>query len=91
MAGNAIAEARALGAQDYAPVELSRARHRLAEAEDAYLQRDYDVAERNAAQAVLEAQLAQARSRAATLRERVSQQIAENNRLRLELVGEGDL
>ena len=90
-AGNAIAEARALGAQDFAPVELSRAKIRFVAAEEAFLQRDYADAERSAAQAVLEAQLAQARSRAATLRRQVGQHTDENNRLRLDLLGEGSV
>ncbi len=91
MAGNAIAEARSLGAQDFAPVELSRAKIRLLAAEESFLMRDYADAERSAAQAVLEAQLAQARSRAATLRRQVDQHVEENNRLRLDLLGEGSV
>ncbi len=86
-----IAEARELGAQSYAPVELSRASQLLAAAEAAFSERDYEVADRNVARAVLEAQLAQARSRAATLREKVRELGDENQRLRRDLLGEGTL
>jgi len=90
-AGHEIAQARALGAQDYAPVELGRATQQLEEAEAAFAQREHAAAERSAARAVLEAQLAQARSRAATLRETVRRRTDENARLRHELLGEGSL
>ncbi|HET9048763.1 MAG TPA: DUF4398 domain-containing protein [Chiayiivirga sp.] len=86
-----IADARDLGAQSYAPVELNRASQLLAAAEAAFSERDYDVSDRNAARAELEVQLAQARSRAATLREKVRELSDENQRLRRELLGEGTL
>lgn len=90
-AGSEIAQARTLGAQDYAPVELSRATQQLEAAEVAFAQREHAAAERSAARAVLEAQLAQARSRAATLRESVRERADENARMRRDLLGEGTL
>lgn len=80
-----------MGARSYAPVELGRATQRLDAAEAAFGQRDLAAAERLAAQAMLEAQLAQARSRSATLREQVRVRTNENTRLRQELLGEGML
>lgn len=85
----AIEDARRLGAQDYAPVELGRAAQRLSAAGAAFAERDYAAAQRHAAQAELEAQLAQYRSRAATGREEVRRRTDENARLRRELLGEG--
>ena len=85
----AIENARKLGAQDYAPVELGRAEQRLTAADAAFAGRDYAAAQLHAAQAELEAQLAQYRSRAATGREEVRRRIDENARLRRELLGEG--
>ncbi|MCX7556521.1 DUF4398 domain-containing protein [Xanthomonadaceae bacterium JHOS43] len=87
VAERAIDEARRLGAQDYAPVELSRAAQRLAAAGEAFSERDYAAAGRHAGQAELEAQLAQLRSRAATGREEVRRRVDENARLRRELLG----
>lgn len=85
----AIENARKLGAQDYAPVELGRATQRLASAGAAFAERDYAAADRDATQAELEAQLAQYRSRAATGREEVRRRTDENARLRRELLGDG--
>jgi hypothetical protein len=85
-----IDEARSLGAQDYAPMELARAQQRLGDAESAFGQREYADADRLASHALLEAQLAQYRSRAATGREEVRRRNEENVRLRRELLGQGD-
>ena len=85
----AIEDARRLGAQDYAPVELERATQRMTAADAAFAGRDYAMAQQYAAQAELEAQLAQYRSRAATGREEVRRRIDENARLRRELLGAG--
>lgn len=87
----AIEDARKLGAQDYAPVELGRATQRMTAADAAFAGRDYALAQQHAAQAELEAQLAQHRSRAATGREEVRRRTDENARLRRELLGEGDV
>ena len=84
-----IAQARHLGAADYAPVELGRAQQRLDAAEIAVAERDYSAADRLAGQAVMEAQLAQFRSRAATGREEVRRRSEENIRLKRELLGQG--
>lgn len=86
----AVDDARRLGAQDYAPVELGRATQRLAAADAAFAERDYATANLHATQAELEAQLAQYRSRAATGREEVRRRTDENARLRRELLGEGN-
>ena len=84
-----IAQARTLGAENYAPVELGRAVQRLAAAEVAVAERDYPLAQRYALQAELEAQLAQQRSRAAAGRAEVQRRTEENARLRRELLGDG--
>ncbi len=84
-----IEQALALGARDYAPMELARAQQRLGDAETAFGGRDYADADRLASHALLEAQLAQYRSRAATGREEVRRRTEENARLRRELLGEG--
>lgn len=84
-----ITQARHLGAADYAPVELGRAQQRLDAAETAVAERDYSAADRLAGQAVVEAQLAQFRSRAATGREEVRRRSEENIRLKRELLGQG--
>lgn len=84
-----IDQAAALRAGDYAPVELARARERLVAAEAAFIERDYADADRLASHALMEAQLAQYRSRAATAREEVRRRTEENARLRRELLGQG--
>ena len=66
-----------------------RARQRLGEADAAFAQREYKDADRLASHALLEAQLAQYRSRAATQREEVRRRSEENARLRRELLGQG--
>ena len=88
---DAIVDARSAGAESYAPVELSRASRLLAAAESAFAEREYEVADRNVMRAGLEAQLAQTRSRAAALREKVRELGDENQRLRRDLLGEGTL
>ncbi len=84
-----IEQAQTVGARDYAPMELARARQRLGEADAAFAQREYKEADRLASHALLEAQLAQYRSRAATQREEVRRRSEENARLRRELLGQG--
>lgn len=80
-------DAEALDAGTWAPVELGRARQRLDAAEEAFARRDYPKAEQGAQLALLEARLAQYRSRAAALREQVERGTDENQRLRRELLG----
>ncbi len=84
-----IEQASTLGARDYAPMELARAQQRLGDAEVAFGERKYADADRLASHALLEAQLAQYRSRAATGREEVRRRNEENARLRRELLGQG--
>jgi hypothetical protein len=88
-AESAVAEAREVGADDYAPVELGFAEERLAAARQAMAERDYELAREQAQAATLEASLAQARSRAALGRAAVRRQSDENARLRRELLSEG--
>lgn len=87
----AVQEAEDLDASTWAPVELGRARQRLDLAEIALTRRDYAQAEEASAQALLEARLAQYRSRAAKLREQVQTRTDDNQRLRHELLGEEEL
>lgn len=84
----AISQARALEAEDYAPVELARAERKLADAKAALAARKKKDAALLAQQAGLEALVAQARARAGAARAQVSRKTEENARLRLELLGE---
>jgi predicted S18 family serine protease len=88
-ARRAVADAREARADDHAPVELGFAEEKLAGARAAMEARDYATAASLASQAELNAQLAAARSRAATGRAAVQAQSEENARLRRELLGEG--
>lgn len=89
-AERAIAAARELRADDYAPVELGFAEERIAAARSAMDERDYALARAQAEQAESNAALAVARSRAAIGRAAVQKQADENARLRRELLGEGE-
>ena len=86
-AGLAIESARSVKAEDYAAVELGQAEESLAAARIAMDERDYAQARDLAEQAELHAQLAAARSRAVSGRERVRASTEENARLRRELLG----
>jgi hypothetical protein len=88
-AGRAVAAARDVRADDYAPVELGFAEEKLAAARAAMQERDYAAAQQLASQAELNGMLAAARSRAAAGRASVQAQSEENARLRRELLGEG--
>jgi hypothetical protein len=85
----AISQARALEAEDYAPVELARAERKLSDARAALSARKKKDAALLAQQAELEALVAQARARAGAARAQVSRKTEENARLRVELLGEG--
>ncbi len=85
----AIAQARRLSAEDYAPVELARAEQRLADSRKALAARKKSDAALLAEQAEMEALVAQARSRAAAGRAQVNRKSAENAKLRHDLLGEG--
>jgi hypothetical protein len=86
-AGQAVESARAAQADEYAPVELGRAEEQLAAARLAMDERDYAQARDLAEMAELDAELAKARSRAASGREKVRAGTDENARLRRELLG----
>jgi len=88
-AQEAIAEANAVGASDYAPVEFDSAVGQMREAEAYYSKRDTRNADAAAAQAEVNADLAIAKSRAARARAMVQRKTDENARLRSELLGEG--
>jgi hypothetical protein len=85
----AIADAREVRADDYAPVELGFAEEKLAAARLAMDEGEYELARIRAQDAELNASLAVARSRAAMGRAAVRKQSQENDRLRQELLGEG--
>jgi hypothetical protein len=84
-----IARARAAGAPDSAPVELRFAEDKLGRAREANDDRDYRAAGALAAQAVVDAELAAAKARAARARGAVRAKVDENARLRAQLLGEG--
>ena len=85
----ALRDARALNADDLAPVELGFATSKRAEAAAAMDSRDYSRARLLASQAAVDAALAAAKSRAATARLEVQRKTSENAKLRSELLGQG--
>ncbi|MFN3842936.1 MAG: DUF4398 domain-containing protein [Rehaibacterium terrae] len=85
----ALAGAREVRAERFAPDELRLARLRLEEAQAAMARRKYDEARQLAEQAEAEASLAIARSRAAAWRAEVEQKTEQNASLRRSLLGEG--
>lgn len=82
-----IEQAAAAEAETHAPVELQFARDKLARAEALSLDKDYTGAARLVAEARADADLAQARARAAKLRNEVARQSRDNDSLRAELLG----
>ncbi len=80
--------ALAAEAEVYAPVELRFAQDRVAQAREALAAGDHKRAERLAAQAAADAELAMARARVARLRAAADAQASENAKLRAELLGE---
>ena len=86
-AAEAVAAARAAQADEYAAVELGQAEERLAAARLAMDDHDYARARTLAEQAELQADLANARSRATLGRAQVKAASDENARLRRELLG----
>lgn len=87
-AESAIAEARAAGAADYAPVEFGFAQEKLDAARAAIEARKYADAQRAARHAEADAELALAKSTAARLRRDVQERSEANAQLRRELLGE---
>ena len=85
----AVAAARQVHADDFAPVELGFAEEKLAAARLAMDDGEYAQAQALAEQAELNATLAGARSRAAAGRAAVQKQSEENASLRRRLLGEG--
>jgi hypothetical protein len=91
-ARNAIAQAEAAEAEEYAPIELRYARERLAAAEVALNNERPDEARRLSEQAEIEAQLALARTRAALARAELQRKQDDLDQIRNDLVevfGEG--
>jgi hypothetical protein len=89
-AERAQVDAAAAGAADYAPMDLDFARDKLAKANFAYEKRDLKAAQRWAEQALVDAQLATVKSRAAKARAAIEQKRAENARIRIELAPQED-
>lgn len=87
-AESALAEARAAGAADFAPVEFGFAQSKLDSARSAIEARKYADAQSAARQAEVDAELALAKSQAAKLRREVAERSDANARLRRELLGE---
>ena len=91
-ARNAIAQAEAADAEEYAPIELRYARERLADAEVALNNERPDEARRLAEQSEIEAQLALARTRAALARAELQRKQDDLEQIRADLAevfGEG--
>jgi hypothetical protein len=88
-AAAAIAAAREAGADEYAAVDLGFAEEKLAQARMAMDERDYSEASALAELAELNAEVAAARSRAASGRQEVRRQTEANARLRRELLDDG--
>ncbi len=84
-AQSAVSAASEADAEQYAGAELAEAQQRLSAAQRASGERDYDEALKLALQAQAAADLAAARSRAATARAEVQDRTRENARLRKEL------
>lgn len=84
-ARQAIAQAEAVDAAEYAPVELRAAEAKLAEAERGMESREYDVAAYLIEQSEINAELAIARTRAARLRARVESLRSANEVLEADL------
>lgn len=85
----ALARAEAARAADLAPVDFDFARRQHGAASAAFAERDYELAQRLAVQAELNAELAAAKSRAAAARAEVQRRTGENAGLRRELLGDG--
>lgn len=85
----ALRQARELGAEAHAPVELGFAIDKRAEADAAVAARSYARALVLANQASADAALATAKSRAASARAEVQRKSSENAKLRRELLGDG--
>jgi hypothetical protein len=88
-AESALARARSAGAAASAPVELRFAQDKLAGARTASEERDYRSAATLARQAMVDAELAAAKARAAAARDAARSKAEDNERLRATLLGEG--
>jgi hypothetical protein len=88
-AARAVAAARAADAGDHAPMELRFAEERLAAARTAADDRDGARAGMLAEQALVNAELAVAKARAARIRAEVQARSEQNAQLRRRLLGEG--
>jgi hypothetical protein len=88
-AAQAIAAARAADAVAHAPIEVRFAEERLAAARQAAEDKDGARAAMMAEQAVVNAELAMAKARAARIRAEVQSRSEQNALLRRELLGEG--
>ncbi|MDJ0654733.1 MAG: DUF4398 domain-containing protein [Xanthomonadales bacterium] len=84
-ASSAVDRANDAGSVEYAPLELRAAREKLAEARIAAEERNGDLANRLAAESLVSAELALAKSDAARARERTRAQRESNQQLRQEL------
>lgn len=83
-----LAEAKAAKAADFAPVEFGFAGDKLKAAQAAAADRQNDRARMAAGQALVDAELALAKSRAAQVRAELQQKTEANAQLRRELLGE---
>lgn len=84
-ARTAITQAREAGAEEYSPLELRFALERVTAAERALEDERYDDVRRLADQAVVEAQLALARTRAAITRAELAEKERELDQIRTDL------
>lgn len=89
-AERAIADARAAGAEEQAPIDLRAAEERLEMARRALATGERRASEEALAEAMLAAELAKARTRAALARAALQSKQRENQLLRRELLGEGE-
>ncbi|QBQ55029.1 DUF4398 domain-containing protein [Nitrosococcus wardiae] len=81
-----VSEAQETEAPQYAPVELRTARNKLSAAESAMAEEDYKKARRLAEQALVDAQLAEAKSQAEIQRQQVEELRKSIEMLRRELI-----
>lgn len=85
LAESAITEAEAAGAQQYAPLELRKAKRKMEQAETAREKRDYDVANRLEEQARLDAELAELKARSSKTQKAIDELDESMRVLRQEL------
>lgn len=90
-ARDAVENARAQGAEDYAPVDYRLAREALDSGRAQIEARDHEDARQSLQLAAARAELAAAKSQGARLRAEVAAKESENSKLRRELLGEGQV